>query len=129
MPQGRYAPPMQQPMYGQAPPMYQQNKFSQLNKVEKQKADQESQDLRLKLAQMELELKKVKTNLIVAENQIADNQCLYCLEFMSSETQYNRATAPNTVRLTCNHCNFHLKCAQIDLERRKICPVCRAKVY
>ena len=56
-----------------------------------------------------LELTKVKTNLIDSNNTIADNSCVYCLEFMRPRF---------TVQQSSSHSNFHMKCAMPDLERR-----------
>ena len=81
-------------------------------------SNEETEALKLKFEAMELELTKVKTKLIDSNNEIADNSCVYCLSFISPDSQYNKAAAPFNARLTCSHSNFHMKCAIPDLEER-----------
>ena len=69
----------------------------------------------LEYAAMKKELEFVKNQLIKAINEIADNSCLYCLDFMSLDSRYNKENAPSNARLNCSHTNFHMKCAVKDI--------------
>ena len=78
-------------------------------------SNEEAKTNEIEFAAMKKELELIKNKLVEANNEIADNSCLYCLDFMSPDSRYSKENAPPNARLNCSHTNFHMQCAVNDI--------------
>lgn len=63
------------------------------------------------------------------KNDLANNECVICVEFFDSTTQYDKTKAQRGCILTCGHRQFHQRCAEAYFKssRQNGCPTCRAE--